>query len=492
MDMLIMSDFSGRGLRAEISELVSQSLIPVDVDNFEDVLLRLAPQIELPQDDPAKPTMRLQFEELDDFHPDSLFRKLEIFQEHRRLREQLLNPSTFSEAVAGLKGRAESRTEVLRPDDDMPDPGRGDESETQEELLGRLLGARSSADHPGKGERPSAQSTHDTVDEFIERTVAPHVVPDVELEQTHLVAALDGAIGLEMRNTLHHPSFQALEASWRGLHKLVTTVQTEENVQVYLFDASKEELVADVDRSGGDLERMKLYRVLAEHDMGTPGGESWSLFVGNYRFETSADDLKVLASLGTIGSLAGVPFLAEARPLLIGCESAQEAGEPTGWRPLDPEHEGRWRALRHSPVARWIGLLLPRFLIRSPYGEKSDPIDAFTFEELFGGTDHEAYLWCNPAFACAMVAAAAGEKRGGSITQGGISELGDLPGHIYVEGGETKKKACAEMYLSDRSAETILARGIMPLLSHKHRNAIRIARLQSIAAPPTALAGLDS
>ena len=117
---------------------------------------------------------------------------------------------------------------------------------------------------------------------------------------------------------------------------------------------------------------------------------------------------------------------------------------------------------------------------------KNETIERFPFEEMTAPDSHEQLLWGNPAFACACVAAEA--IAGGRGVDDGPLELGDLPPYTFQTEDGPQLKACSEVYLSDRAAMAILARGVMPLLSQRNRNAVRLARWQSLAEPPTRLA----
>ena len=154
------------------------------------------------------------------------------------------------------------------------------------------------------------------------------------------------------------------------------------------------------------------HRLLVEKGVGTTGGEPWSLLVGQFTFGTSESDVTLLAALGAVASRAGGPFVAAAHANVTGCDSFERSPDPAAWKALGPDDDRRWQALRHDPSARWIGLALPRVLLRLPYGARTDEIDQFEFEELPPGGDHEAYLWGNPAVACAMLIGKAFTERG--------------------------------------------------------------------------------
>jgi type VI secretion system protein ImpC len=481
MRILLLGDFSGRanrGLLEHGAELAGRPLPSIDVDSFEDVLFRFAPRLHLPAGSPDGPGMVIELKSLEEFHPDSLFDRLELFQELRRRRARLLDPATYAEATAELKhwaGEPGDAGEAERSPAGMPEDDSG--------MLQRLLGKRP-AELSRPGPRPAERLD---LDGIIRRIVEPHVVPGVDPQQAQLVAALDSGLGDQMRALLHHEAFQELEAAWRSAHGLVTGLETGEDLKIFMLDVSKQELAADT-AVAGTLHESGLFRSVVDRAVGTPGGQPWSLVVGNYTFGTGPDDIALLDRLGRIACEAGGPFLAAADPALLGCESLTAAPDPRDWK-LEEVHAARWSAFRASPSASWIGLVLPRLLLRLPYGKRADETERFDFEELGPKPDHDAYMWGNGAFGCARLIARAFLERGWSMEPGDYLDIDELPAHVYEEDGERKLKPCAEILLHERAGTEILARGIMPLLSYKDRNAARLMRFQSAAEPSAGLAG---
>jgi type VI secretion system protein ImpC len=296
-------------------------------------------------------------------------------------------------------------------------------------------------------------------------------------------------ISVLMRAILHHAAFQALEASWHGLHFLLSRLETNENVQVFLLDLSKEELAADL-LPASDLSTTGLYKVLVEKAVETPGAVPWTTVIGDYDFAGNREDTEVLARLAKIYARAGAPFLAGASAQLVGCDALATTPDPRDWQPaLKGKDQSAWNALRAMPEAAFIGLALPRFLLRLPYGEATDPIDRFSFEEMEGTPAHSFYLWGNPVFACAGLLGQAFSRNGWQFQPGEILEVDGLPLHVFKENGEVMIKPCAEVLLTQKAAEQILDQGVMPLLSFKEQDKIRLARFQSIAEPLTRLSG---
>ena len=352
-------------------------------------------------------------------------------------------------------------------------------------ILERLFGKRPAGMSPPSG----SGSPPVDISNLLEKIVSPHVKPAADPEQARLVASLDDAIAHHLRRVLHHPPFQVLEAVWRGLYWLVANIETDEDLRIFVLDVSKEELASNL-LPGGDLERSALYRTVVGGGAHAGTGRPWSLLVGAYAFGPGSNDVHLLAALGALASRAGGPFLGAARPEVVGCRSFAKTPDPTDWPVLQGKSAEDWGALRKSPWAPWIGLALPRFLLRLPYGAKTDAVEHLRFEEMVdGGRTEKDYLWGNPAFACARLIAEAFRENGPSMQPGDFQEVGDLPAHTYSESGEAMMQACAEAFLGERAASAIIARGLMLLVSLRNRNAVRLARFQSIADPPAPLSG---
>jgi type VI secretion system protein ImpC len=214
------------------------------------------------------------------------------------------------------------------------------------------------------------------------------------------------------------------------------------------------------------------------------------MLAGFYELGASAADLELLGRIASLASLAGAPFIAGASSKLLGCPSLQTAPDPRDWGGVDPSLANSWRSLRQQTEAIYLGLTLPRLLLRLPYGKETDAIERFDFEEMTTTPRHESYLWGNPAWGCACLLAQAFTRNGWELQPGEVSEIEGLPLHIHrEEDGQSHTQPCAEVLLTMTAAETILENGIMPFLSFKDRDIVRLARFQSIADPLTPLAG---
>jgi type VI secretion system protein ImpC len=300
---------------------------------------------------------------------------------------------------------------------------------------------------------------------------------------------VDQATSGLMRALMHHADFQALEAAWRAVFFLVRRVETDAQLKIYLLDVSKTELIADL-ASLHDLSQAGIYKLLVEKTVGAPGAEPWALIAGHYTFNPTRDDAALLGRLAKIASAAGAPLLSAASPRLLGCASFAGAANPREWGgPKDAESAQAWEALRKLPEALSVGLALPRFLLRLPYGKKTDSTERFDFEEVAQTPDHEEYLWGHPAMVCALLLAQAFTANGWNLRPGVNAEIDGLPLHIYKTEGIARAKPCGETLFTDEAVEAILERGFMPLVSQKERDSIRLARFQSFADPLAALSG---
>jgi type VI secretion system protein ImpC len=484
--VLVLGDFSGRanrGLFDPRSALAERCIHLVDRDNLDEVMARLGVEIRLPLAGKDGPPVAISFSELQDFHPDRLFERLEMFKAIAETRRKLSDPSRFTKA-------AEEFRKAEKPPESPISPGEtaGSLQRFTQQMTGSLL---DQVLEETLGEAPKRGSPHGPSewDAFLRRIVRPHLVPDIEKEQAKVLAAVDAATADLMRPVLHHPQYQEIEAAWRGLQFLVFRLGTDAELKLYLLDISKAELAADLG-STEELNSTGMYRLLVEETMEAPGGDSWTVLIGNYTFDDSQGDAELLGRMAKIARAAGAPFVTAASDKLLGCESLAHTPDPRTWnRKTDAEGGRAWEGLRKLPEASYLGLAIPRFLLRLPYGAETEPIEDFAFEEMEGSSQHDHYLWGNPSFACVYLLAQAFSAYGWDLRPGILQEIEGLPLHVYKEQGESLIKPCAEVVLTERVAEAILEKGFMPLLSFKDQDTVRLARFQSIADPPTHLAG---
>lgn len=469
--ILVIADFraAGRATSREAKPLANARVQAVGIDNFDQVVAALAPELELSARIEGAEPLRISARSLADFHPDALYDGLSIFAALRASRARLTDPKSFNDERARLL--ADQPAAV-----DAPTVQVAPANESASSTLGRLLG--------GAVTKPAASSSaHSAIDDLLRSIVAPHVTASLP-EQKQLIASVDDAISSELRAILHDPAFQRLEASFRGLDWLVRENALGDELGICILDASRDELLADLRACAGELERSMLYRLVVEGQVRGPGGKPFALIVGDLYVDGSESDVSLLAGLGALAAHAGGALLAGARPTLIGCESLANTPHRSDWSEPDAALRERMGLLRASAVAPFVGLALPRLLGRVPYGKRSDPIERFDFTELLPGAEHEHYLWINPAFGCAQLMVASFAADGWDFHLGGELELASLPLAAQLGSDGERIKPCAEVCLDQSSAERIEKQGLMPFMSYRDRNAARLLAFQSIACGP--------
>jgi type VI secretion system protein ImpC len=467
----IFGDFSGRANRGAKESPRAAKAWRVDVDNFDEVLKRCNPSLQLPVPGEPARTMPVTFTSFADFHPDALLARLPAFARLLEMRTRLMNPATFAAAAAELTGTRPA--EAPKPKA-APAPNHAPD-------VGSLIGG-SLLDRIVEGSEPGGQP--DDLQAFVNRAVAGYIVPGKAKGQDEMVAQLEQGTSATLRRVLHHPDFQALEAAWSAVRFLIRRLEMNSELQIFLLDVSRQELADDLNNAK-DLRATGFYH---QAITAMAGDEPWALLVANYSFGPKSEDVELLARIAMIAGQAGAPFLAGADPAILGCESLAGIPEPREWKPEQAAREF-WNTLRQLPEASYVGLVMPRFLLRMPYGQQTDPVETFPFEEMPPVPEHGRYLWGNPAVAVATLLAQAFEVAGWEMRPGAIRELSSLPLYIYRRDGESIAQPCAEGLLTDEAAEAISDQGIMPLLSAKDGDRILLARFQSVADPARALSG---
>jgi type VI secretion system protein ImpC len=449
--VLLLGDFSGRTGKSS----TAWRPVAIDRDNFEEVLAQIRPQF-----------AGIRFAELDDFHPDHIYQG-EVFQKLREVRERLEVPATFAAAAAEIRAWNE---DAATPPTAAPKAAAAAEPQRPELTPGiNLLDSIVEAAEPIA---PAAPIRRGELRSFVDNVVRPYSVPAEDPALPGLLGLVDAESSARMRTVLHHPAFQALEAAWRALFQLVRAVETGSQLQVYLMDVSKAELAADL--RADDLQQTEMWRILVGETVES-GPDAWNLVAGNYSFARTVGDVEILGRLAKIMSFSGAPFLGEADPGNGGADAEEGARQ--------------WERLRRLPEASWIGLAMPRLLLRLPYGRKTAPIKSFDFEEMPGVPSHQQYLWGSPAFTCAQVLAEEFANAGWEMRPGPHVQIDGLPLHVYTADGEQQAKPCAEVLLTDREIDWMLDEGYMPVASIRGTDSVRLVRFQSISKPLSRLSG---
>ncbi|HEY0909756.1 MAG TPA: type VI secretion system contractile sheath large subunit, partial [Bradyrhizobium sp.] len=304
-----------------------------------------------------------------------------------------------------------------------------------------------------------------------------------------IIAAIDAKLTEQINLIIHQPEFQALESAWRGLHHLVNNTETDEFLKIKVMNISKKEVGRTLKKFRGTAwDQSPIFKKIYEEEYGQFGGEPFGLLVGDYYFDHSPQDTQWLGDFAQIASAAHCPFVAAAAPTVMQMESWGELANPRDLTKIfqTPEYAA-WRSLRESEDSRYIGLCMPRFLARLPYGAKTEPVDEFNFEEDTVGADSEKYTWCNSAYAMATNITRAFKLYGWCSSIRGVESGGaveGLPTHTFPDDeGGVVMKCPTEISISDRREAELAKNGFMPLIFKKNSDFAAFIGAQSLQKP---------
>jgi type VI secretion system protein ImpC len=343
--------------------------------------------------------------------------------------------------------------------------------------------------------KPRTDSAREAVESAV-LTLAQHALVQTTLISsdalgtiTALIAAIDRKLTEQVNLIMHEESFQELESAWRGVHHLVNNTETDETLKIKIFNVSKKDLSKSLKKFRGTAwDQSPVFKKIYEEEYGQFGGEPFGLLVGDYYFDHSPQDIALLGDIAQVASAAHAPFIAAAAPSVLQMDSWNELANPRDLTKIfqTPEYAA-WRSLRESEDARYIGLTMPRFLARLPYGEKTDPVEEFAFEEDTEGADSEKYTWANSAYAMATNITRSFKLYGWCSRIRGIESGGaveGLPSHTFPsDDGGMAMKCPTEISISDRREAELAKSGFMPLIYKKNSDFAAFIGAQSLQQP---------
>jgi type VI secretion system protein ImpC len=304
-----------------------------------------------------------------------------------------------------------------------------------------------------------------------------------------IVAEIDKKLSEQINLIMHHPDFLQLEGTWRGLSYLVNNTETDEKLKIRVLNLSKKDLGKTLKKFKGTAwDQSPLFKKMYEDEYGTPGGEPYGCLIGDYYFDHTPQNVEMLEGMARIASAAHAPFISAAAPRLMNMDTWQELGNPRDLTKIMQTAEyAPWRSLRDSDDSRYIGLTMPRFLARLPYGAKTDPVEQFDFEEETEGADHSRYCWTNSAYAMGVNINRAFKLYGWcsrirGAESGGMVE--GLPCHTFpTDDGGVDMKCPTEIAITDRREAELAKNGLMPLSHWKNTDYAVFVGAQSMHNP---------
>lgn len=467
-----------------------RKMVDIDRDNFDYVLAASAPRVKLSAianevDGQGKLSGDLLLNQLEDFDPLSVVKKIpklnEIYEQRCRLRD--------------MQAKLESSDALTQLLDDMVSESPSDDAtKVKDDLLAAFNGKTV--------EEWSTVETNDTLNkllsrdymllneqqrshvllllgQFVQSIVSVLDAVSAKGASTALliddsIAKLDDVLGRQLNLILHHPPFQQLEATWRGLYYLVSRTETGQLLKLKVLNISKHDLLKDLEKAV-EFDQSAIFKMIYEAEYGTYGGYPYSLLVGDYEFGRHPQDIELLIKMSSIAAAAHAPFIAAASAQLFDLDTFTALGRPRDLAKIfeSVEMDG-WRTFRETEDSRYVSLTLPNVLLRLPYGMNTQPVDGLPFEEIVSSKSYKMFLWGNPAYMLAeritnafalygWVAAIRGVEGGGVIS--------GLPTYKYkTDEGDIAMMCPTQVAITDRREKELNDLGFMAICHCKGSN----------------------
>jgi len=283
-----------------------------------------------------------------------------------------------------------------------------------------------------------------------------------------MLADIDTKLSGQMDQVIHHPDFQKLESTWRGLDYLLANTNFHENIRINILSATKDEIHDDLINAPSIYES-GLYKHVYTNEYGQFGGTPYGAIIGDFEYGYANRDVDALTKIAAVSNMAFAPFISAAAPSLFDIDNWKEL---PGLKDLAAITEmpqyAKWNSFRQNEDSRNVALVLPHFLLRVPYGDE-EPISTFNYTES-AVEDHE-YLWGNAAYTfgsrltdsfanyrwCANII---GPKGGGTVD--------NLPLHTYEQMGQIATKIPTNILISERREFELAEQGLIALTMRKN------------------------
>ncbi len=319
----------------------------------------------------------------------------------------------------------------------------------------------------------SQERGRDMIKEFVAQVLEGHMTVSRDAEATiqARIAQIDRLLSLQLNEVLHHPSFQKLEGTWRGIKYLMDQSETNDMLKIKVLNVSKKELLKDLQRAS-EFDQSAMFKKVYEEEFGVFGGAPFGALMGDYEFGKGPEDIELLERISQVASAAHAPFISAASPNLLNMTDFTQLGGPRDiGKVFDSTEYAKWKSFRQSEDSRYVALTLPHILMRLPYGKETKQIDAFDYEESVDGTDHSKYLWSNAGYALAARLTTSFAKYGWcaairGVEGGGLVE--GLPSHTFrTDEGDIALKCPTEVAVTDRREKELADQGLVPLVHCK-------------------------
>lgn len=433
LTFVVLGSFAGTQDSGTLLGSSKNALRRIDQDNYESFLSQLNPSLVIDLAGCKEPLI-LTFENLEDFHPDQLYKKLSLLD---------IAPDSASQ-------------NPQPPISDQNQPS-ADDKESNQQTLSRLLGERSLSNTPGSSSISQEKSAQ--IESIVGRLVNNSLQEnrDRENDQNQEPSDLHESIPELLRSVLHHPEFQRLESHWRGLDWLLRNLELDDLDDIYALNLRSDDW--DIySQQDLDIVQTDLYKTLQARFGDRSSSEQKFILICDKQISPSSKDLQLLDKLGQIAASLDAQLIAGAEDEFIPSDQSK------------PDDLDQWIAFQNGQFANRVSLVLPRLLLRLPYGAQYDPTDDFSFEELAQEWSSAELLWGSPSYALAVVLAAYNRLSNPQEA----SSLSDCPAFAYSLDGETHLQPCTEHLFREKQLERILQLGLIPIIGSRRSNLIKL------------------
>ncbi len=480
--MGILADLSGKPKTA-LPRVKERKFVEIDRDNINDVMTSYTPRVAIFVKDTLSKSggqlgVELNFKSMEDFDPRNVIKQVkpmaELYDTRVKLNdllgkmdgneelEELLNSIMKDSKIQGeLKKSADGKGAVM---DKALKQGKLMRDESQREFATDLM------------------------QEFLKQITKGKVTSSNSLAFINQkIQEIDGLITVQLNEIMHHPEFQKLEGSWRGLNYLVMKTETGRLLKLRVFNITKQELLNDLEKAV-EFDQSHLFKKVYEDEYGTFGGTPYSCLVGDFEFGRHPRDMALLEKMSQVAAAAHAPFITSASPDLFDLDSFTQMGVPRDLTKIFENTELiKWRSFRESEDSRYVALTLPRMLMRMPYGEKTHPVEGINFEEDIDGTDNSKFCWGNASYALAerinyAIALHSWPAAIRGVEGGGLVE--GLPAYTFkTTDGDIALKCPTEIAITDRREKELSDLGFISLCHGKGNDYAAFFGIQTTQQP---------
>lgn len=469
----VLANLSGNS--ASLPDFKQRKFNDIDADNFDALMAAIQPSLKFIVSDIIDETeedivVELTFLSMEHFYPEYVVEQIPTLKPLLRQRNRLTLLPSMMEVNAAVHRVVERLIDVAEP--------RIKKMKVSPETAGRdakqamasiLIDEFDQIKKHTKVEPTDLEVIQQALQTMVDLS---HYFVDAKYEDSFaaidgLIKKIDDRLSAQLTAILHHPDFQSLEATWRGLYYFVANTETSERLKIRVMNASKKDLLKDFEKAP-EFDQSTLFKKVYEEEFSMFGGAPYGALIGDYEFSHHPQDLTLLEELSHVAAAAHAPFISAADPRLFGMDSYSELGNSRDLAEMFQNVEyAKWRSFRDSEDSRYVVLTLPHVLGRLPYGKASIPVESFDFEEEVDGNHHSKYLWTNAAWALGSRLTGAFAKYSWCAAIRGVEGGGlvsGLPTHTFkTDEGDVALKCPTEIAITDRREKELADLGFVPL-----------------------------